>query len=137
MPKRANHQSSIFQSPIEVSEEKKFDLDERTFQFALAVRKLIGAHRWSLEQTSDVKQVLRSSGSVAANYAEANNPISTGDFLHRLKVCRKESGESRLWLRLLGETSVDDRRNVLRTLWQESDELTRIFTSILKKNGEE
>ncbi|MCW1921063.1 four helix bundle protein [Luteolibacter arcticus] len=120
-----------------MSEEKKFDLDERTFQFALAVRKLIGAHRWSLEQTSDVKQVLRSSGSVAANYAEANNPISTGDFLHRLKVCRKESGESRLWLRLLGETSVDDRRNVLRTLWQESDELTRIFTSILKKNGEE
>jgi four helix bundle protein len=120
-----------------VPEERKFDLDERTFQFALAVRKLIGAHRWNLEQLSDVKQVLRSSGSVAANYAEANNPISSGDFLHRLKICRKESGESRIWLRLLAETSSDQRQDTLRTLWREADELTRIFTSILKKNGED
>jgi four helix bundle protein len=120
-----------------VPEERKFDLDERTFQFALAVRKLIGAHRWSLEQLSDVKQVLRSSGSVAANYAEANNPISSGDFIHRLKISRKESGESRVWLRLLGETSADERQITLRTLWREADELTRIFTSIQKKNGED
>lgn len=118
-------------------EERKFDLDERTFQFALAVRRLVGALRWNLEQLSDVKQVLRSSGSVAANYAEANNPISSGDFIHRLKICRKESGESRIWLRLLGETSSDGRQDSLRTLWREADELTRIFTSILKKNGEE
>jgi four helix bundle protein len=116
MPEKANHQSSIFQSPIEVPEERKFDLDDRTFRFALAVRKLVGAYRWSLEQQSDVKQVLRSSGSVAANYAEANNPISSGDFLHRLKICRKESSESRIWLRLLAETSDDGRRDTLRTL---------------------
>jgi len=119
-----------------VPEERKFDLDERTFQFALAVRKLIGAHRWSLEQLSDVKQVLRSSGSVAANYAEANNPISSGDFIHRLKICRKESSESRIWMRLLEETSDGQRKDTLRDLWKEADELTRIFKSILRKNGE-
>jgi four helix bundle protein len=132
-----NHQSSIYQSPIEVPVERIFDLDERTFQFALAVRSLVGAHRWKREQLSDVKQVLRSSGSVAANYAEANNPISSGDFLHRLKICRKESSESRVWLRLLGETSDDGRKPVLRDLFREADELTRIFTSILRKNGAE
>jgi four helix bundle protein len=120
-----------------VPEERIFDLDVRTFQFALAVRKLIGAHRWNLEQLSDVKQLLRSSGSVTANYAEANNPISPGDFLYRLKICRKKSAESRIWLRLLTETSADQRQDTLRTLWREADELTRIFTSILKKNGED
>jgi four helix bundle protein len=119
-----------------VSEERRFDLDEGTFRFALAVRKLVGAHQWSLEQLSDVKQVLRSSGSVAANYAEANNPVSSGDFLHRLKVCRKEASESRIWLRLLGETSDETRKDSLRDLWKEADELTRIFNAILKKNGE-
>lgn len=129
-------ESSIFQSSIEMPAERKFDLDERTFQFALAVRKLTGARRWKREQLSDVNQVLRSSGSVAANYAEANNAISSGDFLHRLKICRKESSESRIWLRLLGETSEDERKPVLRDLFREADELTRIFTSILRKNGE-
>jgi four helix bundle protein len=119
-----------------VDEERKFDLDERTFQFALAIRKLIGSYRWTREQWTDVDQVLRSSGSVASNYAEANNPVSSADFSFRLKICRKESGESRLWIRLLAGTSTDDRIPILRGLFKEADELTRIFNSILKKLGD-
>lgn len=117
-------------------EERKFDLEERTFQFALSVRRLIGKHRWEREQRTDVEQVLRSSGSVAANYTEANNAISSADFSHRMKIARKESSESRLWLRLLGETSDDSRKAVLRDLYREADELVRIFSSILRKMGE-
>ena len=117
-------------------EKKNFDLEERTFRFALAVRKFIGRHRWKLEQRTDVEQLLRSSGSVAGNYVEANNPVSTGDFIYRLKISRKESGESRLWLRLLGETSTDERKATLRDLYREADELARIFSAILKKLGE-
>ena len=111
-------------------------MEERTFQFALAVRRLIGAYKWSREQWTDVEQVLRSSGSVAANYTEANNSISSADFAHRLKISRKEASESRLWLRLLGETSPDDRKPALRDLYREADELTRIFSSILRKLGD-
>ena len=70
--------------------------------------------------------MLRSSGSVASNYAEANNPVSSADFSFRLKICRKESGESRLWIRLLASTSSDDRIPILRGLFKEADELTRI-----------
>lgn len=113
--------------------ERRFDLEERTFQFALAVRRLIGGHRWSREQWTDVDQVLRSSGSVASNYTEANNGVSSADFAHRLRISRKEASESRLWLRLLGETSPDDRKPALRDLYREADELTRIFSSILNK----
>jgi four helix bundle protein len=134
---KQNHQSSIFQSSIKVSErEEKFDLEERTYQFALAVRKLVKSHRWSTEQRTDVTQILRSSGSVAANYVEANNPISSADFSHRLRIARKEASESRLWLRLIGETSDDDRKATLRYLYREADALTRILTSILHKLGD-
>jgi len=97
----------------------------------------VGAHDWNRDQRTDIQQVLRSSGSVAANYIEANNPISSADFSHRLKISRKEASESRLWLRLLGETSADAaRKSALRDLYREADELVRIFTSILRKLGE-
>jgi len=116
--------------------EEKFDLEERTYRFALGVRKLIKAHAWAREQRTDVVQLLRSSGSVAANYAEANNPVSSADFAHRLRIAKKEASESRLWLRLLGDTSEDDRKNTLRDLYREADALTRIFASILHKLGD-
>lgn len=116
--------------------EEKFDLEERTFRFALGVRKLVKAHAWRMEQRTDVTQLLRSSGSVAANYAEANNPVSSSDFSHRLKITKKEAAESRLWLRLLGETSDDSRKDTLRDLYREADALVRIFASILHKLGD-
>lgn len=116
--------------------EGKFDLEERTYQFALAVRRLIKAHTWAREQRTDIIQLLRSSGSVAANYAEANNPLSSADFSHRLRIAKKEAGESRLWLRLLGDTSEDERKPFLRDLYREADALVRIFASILHKLGD-
>ena len=116
--------------------EEKFDLEERTYRFALSVRKMIRGHAWGKEQRTDIEQLLRSSGSVAANYVEANNAISSPDFAHRLRISKKEAGESRLWLRLLGDTSDDDRKNHLRDLYREADALVRIFASILHKLGD-
>ena len=84
-------------------EEGKFDLEERTFQFALGVRQCLSVHRWKRAQWPDVNQLLRSSGSVAANYVEANNATSKPDFIYRIGVSKKECSESRL--RLLGATT--------------------------------
>lgn len=114
-------------------QERPFDLEERTFRFALAVRHMVGGHKWKREQWTDIDQVLRSSGSVAANHTEANNPVSSADFAHRLKDSRKEASESRLWPRLLGATSPTDSRDELRTLYREADDLTRILSSSIKK----
>lgn len=114
-------------------DEPRFDLEGRTFRFALEVRFCIGRHRWHREQWTDVDQVLRSSGSVASNYTEANNAFSKADFRHRIGICKKESGESKLWLGLLGATSRgEDQKAELRTLFKEADELTRIFATIHK-----
>jgi four helix bundle protein len=116
--------------------EEKFDLEERTYRFALDARKLVRACEWGREQRTDLVHLLHSSGSVAANYVEANNAISSPDFSHRLRISKKEAGESRLWLRLLGDTSEDDRKATLRDLYREADALVRIFASILHKIGD-
>jgi len=88
--------------------DKPFDLEERTYQFARDTRKFTRHLKRSLENVEDIKQVVRSSGSVAANDIEANEALSHKDFLHRIKICRKESKETWLWLRLLNTHQVDN-----------------------------
>lgn len=116
-------------------EESQYDLEERAFQYALAVRACIAGTKWSRVQWSDVDQLLRSSGSVAANYTEANNAVSKPDFLFRIRLAKKEACESKLWLRLLGATTENDHtKSTLRVLFKESDELTRILATILRNS---
>jgi four helix bundle protein len=80
---------------------KVYDLEERTEQFAKDCRVLVRALPKDIANVEDGKQLVRASGSVAANYIEANEAISKKDFAFRIKICRKESKESRLWLKLL------------------------------------
>jgi S23 ribosomal protein. len=82
----------------------------------------------------DIKQLVRASGSVGANYIEANESLSKKDFLMRIKICRKEAKESRYWLRLINtgdDTTVEkDRLSHIK----EAAELTNIFGAILRKS---
>lgn len=82
-----------------------YDLEERTFLFGKNVRLLLQKLKINPFNESDIKQVIRSAGSVGANYIEANESLSKKDFLHRIKICRKESKETAFWLRMLMETS--------------------------------
>src|SRR5471030_2312306 len=77
------------------------DLVQRTFEFAQRVRRFVNRLPKSVSNFEDSKQLVRSSGSVAANYLEAQEGLSRRDFFYRIKVCRKESRESGLWSRLL------------------------------------
>ena len=74
--------------------ETKYDLEERTYQFALAVRKMILSLSKNVITLEDGKQVIRSSGSVGANYIEANEKLGNKDFLLRLRIARKEAKET-------------------------------------------
>src|ERR1700743_653518 len=80
---------------------KKFDLEDRTFDFANNSKEFLKKIDKSIHNIEYYKQLIRSSGSVAANFIEANESFSRNDFSHRIKICRKEAKESRLWLRLL------------------------------------
>lgn len=118
---------------IKNQNKKQYDLEERTFKFAKQCRELINKFPRTTISIEDGKQLVRSSGSQAANYIEANESLSKKDFIHRIKICRKEAKESKLWLQLLDTKQVKKLTQERNDLIKESIELTKIFGSILEK----
>ena len=113
---------------------RPYDLEERTFLFAQEIRSFVKQLSRTVANLEDSKQLVRSSGSVGANYIEANESVSKKDFLLRIKTCRKESKESVYWLRLLDcgtNSALEKERNRLAT---EAGELMNIFGAILRKS---
>ena len=116
---------------------KPYDLEERTYAFALEIRMFLRNTKWDPVSWTDIKQLLRSSGSVAANYIEAVESISDADSLYRLRVTKKEARESGLWLRLLNDCNpIDDNTHqALHVLISETEELVKILASIIRKKS--
>ncbi|WP_293294099.1 four helix bundle protein [Allomuricauda sp.] len=108
-----------------------YDLEERTFNFAKNCRKYVKSLKTSIINIEDGKQLIRSSGSVGANYIEANEKLGSKDFQFRLKIARKEAKESGYWLRLLKDSNPNT--DLAEILIEESVELRKILSSILKK----
>ena len=73
---------------------KQYDLEERTFQFAKNVSLYVKKFTRTISNMEYGKQVIRASGSVGANYIEANEALSKKDFVMRIKICSKEAKES-------------------------------------------
>ncbi len=111
----------------------KNDLEERTYVFAIDIRAFLKKLPLDIFVKEDGRQLIRSSGSVAANYIEANEAFSKKDFLLRLKTCRKEAKESVLWLRLIDAKDHDVEKQKLQ---QEANELKYIFSSIITKSAQ-
>ncbi len=114
-------------------EGKPVDLEERTALFAEEVRGFVRRLPRTLANIEDVKQLVRASGSVAANCLEANEALGNKDRVMRFRIRRKEAKECQLWLRLVNggdSLATDIERKRLR---QEALELKLIFTSIIKK----
>jgi four helix bundle protein len=118
----------------EVREKCRPDLEDRTYEFAKCVRAFVKRLPRTLSNFEDVKQVVRSSGSVGANYIEANEALGKQDFRMRIRISKKESKETRFWLRLL-DTQQDIALNSERErLVQESTELMHILGAILRNS---
>lgn len=113
---------------------KQFDLEDRTYIFARDCRNFVQKIPKHTTNFEDGKQLTRSSGSVASNYIEANESLSKRDFKHRIKICRKEAKESRLWLRLVNCGDEELLEKERQRLTQESTELMKIFGAILKNS---
>lgn len=110
-----------------------YDLEDRTFKFAKDTRLFIKEIDKRFINMEDLKQLLRSSGSVGANYIEANESLSKKDFVHRIKICRKEAKESRYWFKLINIDNNINLDNIKNKLINEATELMKIFGAILEK----
>jgi four helix bundle protein len=112
---------------------KPLDLEERTFKFAKEIISFIKKLPRTTANIEISKQLIRASGSVGANYIEANEALGKKDFPLHIKISRKEAKESMYWLRLLDieDDALDKERQILTG---EAQELMNIFGAILRKS---
>lgn len=111
---------------------KIFDLEERTAKFGEEVIKFIKRINENTTSKPILTQLVRSSTSIGANYCEADDAESKKDFQHKIGICKKESRETKHWLRMLA-VATPEHSDEIKKLWQEAKELNLIFNAINKK----
>lgn len=111
-------------------QEPKFDLEPRSLEFAKEVIRLCKKLPNNTVNFKLVDQLVRSGGSIGANYREANDSLGKKDFVNRLRIARKEAKETIFWLELLKEANFEIK---IDDLIHEATELRNILSAIIKK----
>jgi four helix bundle protein len=107
----------------------KYNLEERTSKFSENVIDLCKKAPKDVIIIPIISQLIRAGTSIGANYCEANGASSKKDFKNKIYICKKESKETKYWLRMLART-VPGLTDQCRELWKEAQELTMIFSKI-------
>jgi len=116
---------------------RRFDLEECTARFGEDIIRFLKTVPITPLTSPLVSQLVRSAGSVGANYCEADDAVSKREFFQKIGTCKKESRESKHWLRLLAAATDEEKKLKIRSLWHEARELHLIFTAILNRRGKE
>jgi four helix bundle protein len=107
-----------------------YDLEERTQKFSLNIILFCKTLTQDTITRPIISQVVRSAGSIGANYIEANECLGKKDFTHRLKIARKEAKETIFWLNNLSSFS---NSNNLEGLIDEATQIKKILSAIIEK----
>ncbi len=111
----------------------KYDLEERTAKFGEEIIRFCRTLKQDSITKPIITQLVRSGTSIGANYMEANAASSKRDFRNKIFICKKESQETKHWLRMIANCISDENKNKVRTLWKECQEFTLIFGKIVSK----
>lgn len=117
-----------------MEKESKYNLEDRTRKFAKNVRGFVKKLPRTKGNFEDISQLIRSSGSIGANYIEANESLSKKDFVMRIKISRKEAKESIFWLDLIDTEDSKELESERKTLSKEVTELMLILSAIMRKS---
>ncbi len=113
-----------------IQTKKKYDLEERTALFGELVIKLCRSIKQDNITAPMINQLIRSSTSIGANYMEANGASSKRDFVNKIFICKKESQETKHWLRMISSSITDNIKDELEKISKECQELIFIFQKI-------
>lgn len=108
-----------------------FDLEERTAKFSEELIEICKKVPKNIVTVPILDQLIRCGTSIGANYVEASGASSKKDFKNKIYICLKEAKETKYWLRLLAKTD-SNYKEACRQLWQEAQELTLIFSKIVR-----
>ena len=113
----------------------KYDLEDRTTKYAINVIRLCKKLPKNTINYKLIPQLISSSGSIGANYREANDALGKKDFVHRIRIARKETKENLHWLKLILEANIELRINEeINKLSNEAVELKNILSAIINKS---
>jgi len=109
-----------------------YDLEGRTAKFGEDIIGFCKSIKQDAVTRPIISQLIRSGTSTGANYMEANAASSKKDFKNKIFICKKEAQETKQWLRMIAKC-VPKRKEEIRELWKECQELTLIFGKIVSK----
>lgn len=113
--------------------DKKYDLEERTAKFAEDIIEFCQKLPKNVITLPLITQLIKAGTSIGANYCEADCAETKKDFEHKLGICKKESKETKYWLRIITK-AVPEVKEESRKHWKEANELNLIFSSIVNKS---
>lgn len=108
----------------------KYDLEERTAKFGESIIRFCQSLTQNTINKPVINQIVRSATSIGANYMEANSASSRKDFKNKIHICKKETQETKHWLRMLAVCE-PAKKEEIRSLWGEAQQLTLIFGKIV------
>src|SRR5438477_271597 len=111
---------------------RKFDLEERTAKFGEVVVRFAKGVKLTAVTSPIIGQLVRSATSIGANYCEADDAGSKKEFQYRISICKRESRETKHWLRML-VAAVPELKVEARKMWIEAKELHLIFAAIIRR----
>jgi len=106
-----------------------YNLEDRTIKFSEEIILFVKLLNRNIINNPLINQLVKSATSIGANYCEANGASSRKDFKNKIYICKKEAKETKYWLQIIAKAN-PNLVNRCRTLWQEAQELTLIFSKI-------
>jgi four helix bundle protein len=114
---------------------ERYDIYGRSFKFAVNVARVVDKLPSGIAIREYARQLIRSSSSIGANLEEADGALTRKDFIHKIGIARRESSETRYWLKLINEIAeYNNAKNEIRSLENESKEILLILSSIIKNS---
>ncbi|MCK4781555.1 four helix bundle protein [Candidatus Parcubacteria bacterium] len=111
------------------SKNKEYDLEERTAKFSEDIIEFIKSIKRDDINRNIITQLARAATSVGANCCEANASSSKRDFRNKIYICKKETNETKYWLRILAKYYPESKEKI-RVFWKEAHEFHLIFQKI-------
>jgi four helix bundle protein len=111
------------------------ELEDRFHNYAKAVRDFCTKVKWDIINKEYIKQVIRSSGSVSANYTEASDDLGKADEKMKLKISRREAKETIKWIDLILTYDNTDLEKEKVKLVDEGEQIRKILSAIIIKLG--
>lgn len=121
-------------SPKSKNPKQKYDLEERTAEFAERIIDFSKKVPQNQITKPLINQIVRSGTSIGANYSEADEANSKKDFINKIAIAKKETKETKYWLRLIAYT-LPESRDEARELWKEAQELNLILAAIIRNSN--